>query len=132
MDKVFLWKAGGRVIHHTDLQAAADLDGLVRKPDKTVTTAEWEAAQGRAFINASGEIMLGEPADVTARREEVASLTREEAKLQSELDAKDYKVIKASENGRVLAEIEPELHTRRDWCRNRITEIRERLAELAG
>jgi hypothetical protein len=59
-------------------------------------------------------------------------LTLEETTLQTELDSKDYKVIKASEVGEVLAETNPELHARREWCRNRINEIRERLTELGA
>jgi hypothetical protein len=46
------------------------------------------------------------------------------------LEAKDYKVIKASESGLVLAEEDTALHERRGWCRSRINEIRKRLAEL--
>jgi chromosome segregation ATPase len=67
---------------------------------------------------------------VKAVKDEISALAREEKTLQSELDGKDYKVIKASEAGEVLAETDPELHARRQWCRNRINEIRARLAEL--
>jgi hypothetical protein len=126
---VYLAKKNGTVIYHTDLAAMKQLDGI-SKPDKTVTVEEWEAAGSVARIDADGKIVLGEPEDVISRREEIETLTREEAALQSELDRRDYKVIKASEAGLVLAETEPELHTRREWCRNRINEIRERLAEL--
>lgn len=126
---VYLAKKNGAVIYHTDLAAMEQLDG-VSDPGKTVTMAEWEAAGSTAHINASGEIILGEPADVKAARDEISALALEETTLQSELDSKDYKVIKASEAGQVLADTEPELHARRDWCRNRINQIRERLAEL--
>jgi len=108
-----------------------EMDGI-SEPDKTVTIEEWEAKGSTAYIDASGEIALGEPPDVKAKREEIEALTLEERTLQSELDSKDYKVIKASENGQVLAETDPALHERRNWCRNRINEVRDRLAELCA
>jgi hypothetical protein len=126
---VYLAKKNGTVIYHTDLAAMEQLDGI-SEPDKTVTVEEWGAAGNMAYIDSSGEIVLGEPADEKARKDEISALTLEENTLQSELDSKDYKVIKASEVGDVLAEIDPTLHTRREWCRKRINEIRERLAEL--
>ena len=126
---IYLAKKDGKVIYHTDLAAMEQLD-MVKKADKTVTIEEWEAAGSTAYIDSAGKIQLGEQPDVKARREEIKALTHEEKTLQAELDGKDYKVIKASEIGEVLAELDPELHARRDWCRNRINEIRERLAEL--
>jgi hypothetical protein len=129
--KVYLAKKNGAVIHHTDLAAMKQLDGI-SEPDKTVTIEEWEAAGSTAYIDSSGEIVLGEPVDEKDRKDEISALALEENTLQSELDSKDYKVIKASEIGDALAETDPELHTRREWCRNRINEIRERLTELEG
>jgi hypothetical protein len=128
---VYLAKKNGAVIFHTDLAAMEQLDGI-SKPDKTVTIEEWEAAGSTAYINTFGDIVLGEPEDVKARKDEISALTIEEATLQSELGSKDYKVIKASETGQVLADSDPELHSRRQWCRNRINEIRARLAELSA
>ena len=119
MDNVYLWKVDGRVINHTDLDSAVELDGLSRKPDKTITTAEWDAAEGIARI-INGEIVLGK----TDEEIEYENLAAEELKLTKELDSKDYKVTKAAEKGLILAEVEPELHARREWCRNRINEIR--------
>lgn len=126
---VYLAKKNGGVIHHTDLQAMMDLDG-VKMPDTTVTDQEWEAHGGTAYIDASGKIVLGEPEAVVSKRLEKERLEKEEAALQRELDSKDYKIIKASEVGEILAEKDPALHERRDWCRNRINQIRARLAEL--
>jgi len=126
---VYLAKKDGRVIFHTDLAAMRDLDG-VSKPDRTVTTREWEAANGAAHIGEDGEIVLGEPEGVAARRKEAADLAGEEAALQRELDRTDWRVIRDSERGRTLAKTDAKLHERREWCRDRISEIRERLAEL--
>jgi hypothetical protein len=59
MTNVFLWKAGNRVIWHTDLEAAARIDGLSRQPDMTVTEEAFSRAEGLARI-IDGEIFLGE------------------------------------------------------------------------
>jgi hypothetical protein len=126
---VYLAKKNGTVICHTDLAAMKQLDG-VAKADKTVTVEEWEAAGSTAYIDASGKIALGEKPDVKARREEIEALVLEEKTLQSELDGKDYKVIKASETGVVLSKTDPVLHERRNWCQSRINEVRDRLKEL--
>ena len=133
--KVYLAKKGDKVINHTDLTAMEHLDGI-RVPELTVTIEEWEAAGSTAHIDTYGTIVLGapqapqDPEDVVARREEIAALLIRESILLTELASKDYKVIKASEIGEVLAETDPELHFRRKWCRNRVNEIRDRLTEL--
>jgi hypothetical protein len=127
--QVYLAKKNGTVIFHTDLAAMEQLDGIAN-PDKTVTAEQWENAGSVAYIDSSGEIRLGISPDVKAKQDEIDSLTREETALQAELALKDYKVVKAAETGQVLAELDPELHERREWCRARINAIRTRLAEL--
>jgi hypothetical protein len=126
---VYLAKKNGSVIYHTDLQAMKDLDGI-SKPDKTVTVQEWEAAGSTAHIDSAGNIVLGESEDVFLKKKELAELKTEETLLLKELAEKDYEVVKASEVGNVLSKTDPALHTRRDWCRNRINEIRARLLVL--
>jgi hypothetical protein len=128
LEQAHLIKKNGRVIPHTDLKGMEALDGI-STPDMTITEAEWEAAGGLARI-IDGEIFLGKTADEKEREAEIGRLTLEEVRLQVELDAKDYKVIKASELRLVLAEEDLALHERRGWCRSRINEIRERFAEL--
>jgi hypothetical protein len=125
---IYLAKKDGAVIVHADISAMQELDGTA--PDKTVTVEEWESAGSVAYIDGSGEIQLGMPPEVVARQEEIELLDKEEAELQAELATKDYKVVKAAEAGEVLASTDPDLHQRRQWCRSRISEIRERLAEL--
>jgi hypothetical protein len=98
-------------------------------PEKTVTRQEWEAAGGLARIIGGG-IVLGKTAAETAIEAETAGLSAESGSLQAELAAKDYKVVKAAEAGLVLKAADPALHERREWCRNRINEIRARLAGL--
>jgi hypothetical protein len=127
--EVYLAKKNGAVIFHTDLAAMEQLDGIA-VPEKTVTETAWENAGGVAYIDGSGEIQLGVPPDVKAKLDEIDSLTTEESALQAELALKDYKVVKAAEAGQVLAETDPDLHARREWCRARINTIRTRLAEL--
>jgi len=58
MREVFLWKVGDRIVHHTDKKAAAQIDGLSRTPDKTVTEEQFSAAGGLARI-IDGKIILG-------------------------------------------------------------------------
>jgi hypothetical protein len=127
--KVYLAKKNGTVVHHTDLAAMEQLDGIAA-PDRIVTAEQWESAGSVAYIDSSGEIRLGVPPDVKATQDEIDLLTKEEAELQAELVLKDYKVVKAAETGQVLADLDPELHARREWCRSRINTIRTRLAEL--
>jgi hypothetical protein len=127
--QVYLAKKNGAVIFHTDLSAMEQLDGIAN-PDKTVEMEQWEKAGSVAYIDSSGEIQLGIPPNVKAKLDEIDSLTKEETELQAELALKDYKVVKAAEAGQVLAETDPELHARREWCRSRINAIRTRLSEL--
>jgi hypothetical protein len=129
--KVYLAKKDGAVIYHTDLTAMEQLDGI-SEPDKTVTIEKWEAAGSVAYIDSDGEIKLGIPPDVKAKQDETASLEKEAGLLLAELAGKDYKVVKAAETGQSLSLLDPDLHERRKYCRNRINEIRARLDELNG
>ena len=104
------------------------IDGI-DNPDMQVSESAFEAANGLVRI-IDGEIILGKTQAEQAVETERESLNTEEVELQRELVDKDYKVVKAAEAGIVLAEADPELHARREWCRNRINEIRTRLAEL--
>jgi len=122
MDNVYLWKVGDRVENHTDLKAAAGDFGLTAKPDKTVTIEEWDKAEGLARV-IDGKIFLGR----TEKEIGAEKLAVEERTLLRELFDTDYKTIRASETGQVLSEIDPESHKRRQWCRDRISEIRETL-----
>jgi hypothetical protein len=71
MGNVYLWKAGDHVVYHTSLEAAAQIDGLSRQPDKTVTEAQFSAA-GSLVRLINGKIVLGktaqEEADESAKR----------------------------------------------------------------
>jgi hypothetical protein len=58
MANVFLWKVGDRVVYHTNLEAAAQLDGLSRQPDKTVTGEQFSEAGGLVRL-INNKIVLG-------------------------------------------------------------------------
>jgi hypothetical protein len=126
---VYLVKKGTTVVPHTDIAAMKEIEGIIT-PHKTVTMQQWDEAGEVAYIDDSGNIQIGIKPDVKARQEEIASLQDEEKMLQRELDNKDYKIIKCAEQGLVLAEQDPELHSRRNECRARINEIRDRLVKL--
>ena len=87
MENVYLWKAGDKVIHHTDIEAAAQLDGLVRQPDKTVSEAEFEAANGLVRI-IEGEIVLGQTDDEKADGEKQEKIAEIQARF-TEIDRLD-------------------------------------------
>jgi hypothetical protein len=127
---VFLIKKGENVVFHTDLTAMEELDGR-KTPDKTVSIEAWEDAGSIAYIDPEGNIQLGLPAEEKARREEIESLATEETLLLQELASKDYQVVKNAEMGKMLANVDPELHERRQQCRTRINEIRQRLFEIS-
>ena len=79
MANVFLWKVGDGVVRHTNLEAAAQLDGLSRQPDKTVTEEQFSAAGCLARL-INGKIILGK----TAREE----ADEESRKRIAEIDAR--------------------------------------------
>ena len=80
MKNVYLWIADNRVIHHTDLDAAAQLDGLTREPDKTVAAAEYEAAECMARV-IGGKIVVGKTQAEIAEQEEQAQISAYKAEL---------------------------------------------------
>jgi hypothetical protein len=61
MGNVYLWKVGDHVVYHTSLEAAAQLDGLSRQPDKTVTEAQFSDAGSLARL-INDKIVLGKTA----------------------------------------------------------------------
>jgi hypothetical protein len=128
MEQVYLAKKNGAVVYHTDLAAMKQLDGI-ENPEKIVPLVEWEAAGNLARIIA-GQIVLGKTQPELENEVELAGLNAEQVALQAELDAGDYKIVKAAESGLVLAQSDPALHERREWCRSRISEIRVQIAEL--
>ena len=78
---IYLWKKDGRVIHHTNIQAAADLDELTKAPDKTVSESEWEEAGGLARVIGS-EIVLGKTDGEKEEEEKNEQITTYKDQLQ--------------------------------------------------
>jgi len=123
-----LARKNGAVIHHTDLAAMAQIDG-VSTPEVTVSIQEWEAAGGLARI-IGGQIVLGKTPEEQAAESQREALLLEEAGLKRDLAAGDYKVIKAAEAGQPLEEVYPGLHAQRQQARDRINEIEASLAQI--
>jgi hypothetical protein len=75
-----LWKVGDHVIHHTDLEAAAQIDGLTRQPDMTITVTEFEAAGCMARV-IEGEIVIGKTSEEIDAEKNQAQIDAYEAQL---------------------------------------------------
>jgi len=81
---IYLWEKNSRVIYHTDINAAAELDGLTRAPDMVVTIPEWEVAEGLARV-INGKIVLGKTEEEKAEEERQGEI----AELKSQLEEID-------------------------------------------
>ncbi|GHV93624.1 hypothetical protein AGMMS50268_41270 [Spirochaetia bacterium] len=118
-DTVYLWKVDGRVVAHTDLGAAAQLDGLSREPDKQVTAAEWSAAGGLARI-IDGDIFLGK----TDEEKQAEENTSRVAQLKKYLFETDYIAAKIAEGAATKEEYTDMIEQRAAWR----AEIEEKIA----
>jgi len=68
MGSIYVWIVDGTIIRHTDLDAAAELDGLSRPPDRTITEKEFSASGGLIRL-INGEIVLGKTDEERAHEE---------------------------------------------------------------
>jgi uncharacterized small protein (DUF1192 family) len=87
MGNVYLWKVGDHVVYHTDLGAAAQLDGLSRQPDKTVTEEQFSAA-GSLVRVINNKIVMGKTAaevEDEAARVRIAEIDARFAVIEQEL-----------------------------------------------
>jgi hypothetical protein len=107
---VYLWKKNGEVYHHTDLEAAARLDGLTAAPDLEVGEADFEAAGGIARL-VSGKIVLGR-SEAEKQAEENG---RKIAVLKRKLADTDYIAAKIAEGSATTAEYAGEIAQRQAW-----------------
>jgi hypothetical protein len=122
MADVYLWKVGDRVVYHTSLEAAAQLDGLSRQPDKTITEAQYSAAGGLVRI-IGGQIFLGKTDAEKQTEQDSAELER----LKAEIAARDYRALKAMKLETPLDELYP---GESDWYRGTLDRIHELEAAL--
>jgi hypothetical protein len=103
---VYLAKKNGMVIHHTDLTAMQDMDGI-GTPDMTITGSELETAGGLARI-IDGEIFLG--------KTEVEKQTEQNTqRIQELLVATDYIAVKIAEGAATTADYADKIAQRQAW-----------------
>ena len=134
--KVYFWEKDGKVFHYaakTEAEAkriAKQLGGFTTAPVASCTVAEWEKEGNIAHIGSKGEVVLGIPADVKARQEEIAAKSKEVTALRAEIAARDYRVTKAARLGTTVEALYP---GETAWYNAKVTEINAietRLAEL--
>jgi hypothetical protein len=107
---VYLWKKNGVVYHHTNLAAAAQIDGLTTAPDMEVSEADFDAAAGLARI-INGEIVLGK----TVAEEQAEENTRKIIALKQKLADTDYIAAKIAEGSATVEEYADEIALRQAW-----------------
>lgn len=107
---VYLWEKNGKVYHHTNVAAAAQLDGLTTAPDMTVNEADFEAAGGIARL-VEGKIVLGK-SEAELQAEENARLI---AVLRRKLADTDYIAAKIAEGSSTAADYAGEIAQRQAW-----------------
>lgn len=110
MKQIYLWKKDGKVVYHTDLAAAAQLDGLTSAPEKTVSEQAWEAAAGLARIIA-GKIVIGKT-EAETRTEVNAGRIRV---LKGYLADSDYIAVKIAEGAATAQQYAAKLAERQAW-----------------
>lgn len=107
---VYLWKKKGRVYHHTDLAAAAQIDNLTAAPDMTISEAVFEAAGGIARL-VDGEIVLGKTeAELQAEENE-----RQIIALKRKLADTDYIAVKIAEGAAAIDDYAGQIAQRQAW-----------------
>jgi len=97
MENVYLWRVDNSVVYHTDLGAAAQLDGLSRQPDMIVAAAEFEAAGCVARV-IGDEIVVGKTPEEIAEEERqkedgIREKEREELQVYLYLVDLDYRLL---------------------------------------
>jgi hypothetical protein len=114
---VYFWKKNGMVYHHTELVAAAELDGLTTVPDMEASESAFEAADGIARL-VNGEIVLGK----TAAERQAEDAARQIIVLKKELAETDYIAAKIAEGSATVEEYADKIAQRQAW--------RQEIAEL--
>jgi hypothetical protein len=134
--KVYFWEKDGEVFHYaaaTEAEAkriAEKLGGFTAAPVASCAVEEWESAGSIAHLNGEGSVVLGIPADVKTRQEEIEAKTKEAAAIRAEIAARDYRVTKATRLGTTVEVLYP---GETAWYNGKvaaINAIETRLAEL--
>ena len=107
---VYLWKKNGVVYYHTNLDAAAQLDGLTAVPDMTVSDADFGAAGCIARL-LNGEIVLGKTeAEIQAEENEHRITV-----LHRLLAETDYIASKIAEGSATIEDYTDKIAQRQAW-----------------
>jgi len=122
---VYLAKKDGGVIHHTDLQAMMELDGI-EKPDMEISDEEFEAAGCLARL-IDGEIFLGKTGAEKTAEENGQRIVI----LKRHLAETDYVAAKIAEGSATKAEYADAIARRRAW-RQEINDLSVEDAGVAG
>lgn len=106
---VYLAIKGDVVVHHTDLSAMAQMDGI-SKPDITITEEEFEAAGGLVRL-INGKIFLGKT-DAEKESEEAVKKIRV---LKMQLAETDYIASKIAEGSATTKDYADKVAERQEW-----------------
>lgn len=118
---VYLAIKGDVVVHHTDLSAMAQMDGI-SKPDITITEEEFEAAGGLVRL-INGKIFLGKT-DAEKKADEAAETIKE---LKVKLSETDYIAAKIAEGSATKEDYAKQIKERQEW-RDAIGKLEKLLA----
>jgi len=114
---VYLARKGDVVVHHTDLDAMREMDGV--EPEMEISDAEFEEAGSFARI-IDGEIFIGKT-DAEKAKEDAE---RKIAQLKAKLAATDYIAAKIAEGSVTADEYAEKIAERQAW-RAEINELEE-------
>lgn len=113
---VYLGIKGDAVVHHTDLDAMREMDGI-EKPDLVITEEEFERAGGLARL-IKGKIFLGKT-DAEKSADETAETVRQYRQNLADTDYVTYKLAEVSDDAKAYAAMKAEyaeiLENRAKW-----------------
>jgi hypothetical protein len=120
---VYLAQKDGGVVHHTNLKAMRDMDGI-ETPEMSVPDEIFEAAGSLVRVIA-GQIVVGKTSAETAAEEAATEIVR----IKAEIEARDYRALKAQKLGEDLDTLYPGESA---WYREQLDRIKELEAVIAA